>query len=75
MQLVANWRSAWKWMSMQFVALALAAETVWMTVPPEVLQEFVSETAQRKITALLMVAAMVGRMIDQGTAKPVEVEE
>lgn len=72
MKLVDNWRSAWKWWSMRFAAAAVAAQGAWMTIPQDTLLEFISDAAQRKITALLVLAAIIGRLIDQGTAAPKE---
>jgi hypothetical protein len=70
-KLVANWKSAWRWWSIRFSALAVAAETAWATVPPEVLAEFIEPTTERKITAGLILLAMLGRVIDQGTGSVV----
>lgn len=75
LRLVANWRAAWKWWSMRFAAAAVAAQGAWMTIPQDVLLEFISDMTQRKITAGLVLAAIVGRLIDQGTATPQEQQE
>lgn len=64
---VDNWKSAWRWWSIRFSALAVAAETAWATVPPDVLAEFLEPATERKITAALILAAILGRLIDQGT--------
>jgi alkylhydroperoxidase/carboxymuconolactone decarboxylase family protein YurZ len=64
MKLVSNWKSAWRWISVQFIALA----ALWETIPLEAKAVLAPET-QSWITLGLLVAAGVGRMIDQGTAK------
>ena len=64
MKLVENWRSAWKWLSVQFIA----AQVVWQTLPAEATAVIPAEW-HGTITLALAVGALVGRMIDQGTAK------
>ena len=63
MKLVSNWRKAWKWLSMQFIALAL----VWETIPDDVKLSVLSPDWLGRITFALLILAGVGRMIDQGT--------
>lgn len=64
MKLVSNWKSAWKWLSMQFIALAL----LWQSLPPEA-SAVIPEPWNGWVTLVLLVLAGLGRMIDQGTAK------
>lgn len=68
MRLVANWRKAWRWASLQFMALAAAAQVAWETMPAEALA-VIPIDYQGYITLGLVIAAMIGRMIDQGTAQ------
>lgn len=63
-KLVENWKSAWKWISMQFIVLA----AVWEGLPFEA-KAVIPAEAQGWITLVLLLLAAVGRMIDQGTAK------
>ena len=64
MKLVPNWTKAWKWMGVQFIALA----AIWETIPLEA-KAVLEPSTQSWITLGLLVAAGLGRMIDQGTAK------
>jgi len=64
MKIVANWQKAWKWLSMQFIGLAL----IWETIPDETKATVFSEAVQGWITFALLVLAGLGRMVDQGTA-------
>lgn len=64
MHLVKNWKSAWRWLSMQFIAFA----ALWETIPLEA-KAVLSPDTQSWITLGLLVAAGLGRMIDQGAAK------
>lgn len=66
MQLVPNWRSAGRWMSMRFMALAAAAQVAWETLPPEALA-VIPVDWRGYITLGLVIAAMIGRVIDQGS--------
>lgn len=68
MKLVPNWRKAWRWLSMRFLALAAAAQVAWQTMPPEALA-VIPVGWRGYITLGLVLAAMVGRVIDQGTAE------
>lgn len=68
MRLVANWRKAWRWASLQFMALAAAAQVAWETLPPEALA-VIPIDYQGYITLGLVIAAMIGRLIDQGTTQ------
>jgi hypothetical protein len=63
MKLVANWKSAWRWMSMQFIAFA----ALWESIPLEA-KAVLEPSTQSWITLGLLVAAGMGRMIDQGTS-------
>lgn len=69
MRLVPNARRAWRWFSMQLLALAAAAQVAWETLPPEALA-LIPVDVRGYITLGLVVAAMVGRLVDQGSAKP-----
>lgn len=64
MRLIPNWTKAWKFLSMQAIALA----AIWETIPLEAKAVLAPDT-QSWITLGLLVAAGVGRMIDQGTAQ------
>ena len=63
MKLVSNWKAAPKWLSVQMIALA----TLWETIPLEA-KAVLEPTTQSWITLGLLLAAGIGRMIDQGTA-------
>jgi alkylhydroperoxidase/carboxymuconolactone decarboxylase family protein YurZ len=64
MKLVSNWKQAWKWLSLQMIAFA----ALWETIPLEA-KAVLDPSTQSWITLGLLVAAGVGRMIDQGTAQ------
>lgn len=64
MRLVPDWKSAWRWLSVQFMTLAAAAEVAWRTLPPEALA-VIPPDWQGYITLGLILAGLIGRMIDQ----------
>ena len=64
MKLVSNWKAAPKWLSVQMIALA----TLWETIPLEA-KAVMEPTTQSWITLGLLLAAGIGRMIDQGSAR------
>lgn len=68
MTFVPDIRQAWKWLSMRFMALALAAELAWQTMPPEALAVIPADW-RGKITLGLVLAAMVGRLVKQRGAE------
>ena len=64
MKLVPNWRAAWKWLSIQLIALA----AVWESLPPEAIAA-IPDPWSGRVTLALLVGAGIGRIIDQGTAR------
>jgi hypothetical protein len=67
-KLVPNARRAWKWFSMQMMALAATAQVAWESLPADALAVIPMDW-RGYITLGLVVAAMLGRLIDQGTAQ------
>ncbi len=67
MKLVPNWRSAGRWLSMRLMALAAASQVAWQQLPPEALA-IIPIDWRGYITLGLVVLAMLGRVIDQGTS-------
>ena len=64
MKLVPNANKAWRWLSIRFIAIA----ALWETIPLEA-KAVLDPSTQSWITLGLLVAAGLGRMIDQGTAQ------
>jgi hypothetical protein len=69
MQLIPQWRRAWRFLSMQFAALAM----VWLALPADaqaaVLRLLPGMTSERLAGALIL-AGMIGRLIVQPRASP-----
>jgi protein-S-isoprenylcysteine O-methyltransferase Ste14 len=64
MKLVADWRKARKWLSMQIPAVNAAFLLTWASLPPR-FQESLPPTWAIGIAVALLVLGMVGRLIDQ----------
>lgn len=63
MKLVDNWKSAWKWLSVQLAIIASAGQLILASVPS--LREWVSDDVQHIVGAVLILAIVGGRLIDQ----------
>jgi len=64
MKLVANWKSAWKWFSVQFVAAAGAIQLSVLAFPDSV-RAWLPDWLTHALAVALLVAAVLGRLVDQ----------
>ncbi len=64
MKLKTDWRSAWRWYSMQAMALATALIGAWAALPDEWRQS-VPEGLVQGITLVTLALGMVGRLLTQ----------
>ena len=60
MKLVENAKDAWRWLSMQFIGLAL----IWEGLPVDAV-EVIPEPYRNYITLVLLIGAGLGRMVKQ----------
>jgi hypothetical protein len=67
MKLVPNAAAAPRWLSMQILTVVAALQVAWETLPPDALA-LIPPDWRGYITLGLVVLAMIGRLIDQGTA-------
>ena len=65
MRLVRNARRAWKWFSMQAMVLAGALQGGWQMLPDD-LRSNVPDGLATVLTMVILVAGIVGRLVDQG---------
>lgn len=63
MKLVDNWKSAWKWLSVQLAIIASAGQLILASMPS--LREWVSDDVQHIVGAVLILCIVAGRLIDQ----------
>ena len=64
MKLVANWKSAWKWFSVQFVAAAGAVQLSVLAFPDTV-RAWLPDWLTHVLAVLLLLAAALGRLVEQ----------
>jgi len=64
MRLVENWKQAWRWFSVQSLALIVALPTVWAAMPADA-KAFIPAGWGTWVLAGLAVAGLIGRLIDQ----------
>ncbi|MFT4075850.1 MAG: hypothetical protein QM647_09995 [Asticcacaulis sp.] len=66
MKLIDNWRSALRAYSTWALGAVAAIPALWLQVPDEV-KALIPAQDMAKITAVIAVAGLVGRFVDQGT--------
>jgi hypothetical protein len=62
-KLLDNWKSAYKWFSVQLAALAAAGQLVLATMPN--IKDWLSDTTAHYIGAGLIFCIIFGRLLDQ----------
>lgn len=65
MKMVSDARRAWRWFSVQVLAVLAVLPLVWHEIPPE-LRAWVPEGAEPWIVAAVAIGGIVGRLVDQG---------
>jgi len=68
MKLVDNAGQAYKWLSVQAMALVVAIEGAWLAIPPD-LKSRIPETWIDALSMAVLVLGIVGRVVDQGAGK------
>jgi hypothetical protein len=62
--LVEDWKKAWKWLSMQGMAVALTVQGVWITLPDD-WRASLDNKVVAGITMVCLVIGVVGRFVKQ----------
>ena len=68
MKFIANWKKAWRMLSVQAMALAGAVQGAWMFIPDEMRSSIPANVVQG-VTIALLVLGVVGRLVDQPKVK------
>lgn len=63
MKLVDNWKSAWKWVSIQIAIVAAALQAAIITMPD--LDKWLGDTVTHLVGLVLLLSIVLGRLIDQ----------
>jgi len=64
MKLISNWRSAWKWFSVQAMGLASVLLLAWAAVPED-LKSGLPPSVGTGLVVLILFCGIVGRLVDQ----------
>ena len=67
MKLVPDAKQSWKWYSQRTMAIAAVLPFAWEQMPPE-LKSAVPDAMMPYIVAAVLVAGMIGRLIEQENA-------
>lgn len=68
MKMVSDVRRAWRWFSVQVLAVLAVVPIVWEQLPPET-HALLPEAWRPWAITGVAVAGIVGRLVDQGSAK------
>ena len=68
MKLIANWRKAYRMLSIQAMAFATAIQGAWMVIPEE-MKATIPPTVVQWVTMGLLAFGIVGRLVDQPKVK------
>ena len=68
MKFVSNWKSAWKWLSVQFVAAAGAVQLSVLAFPDS-MRAWLPDWLTHVLAIVLLLAAVLGRLVDQNKAR------
>lgn len=65
MKLVEDFKSAWRWFSVQAMALAIAIQGTWEVLPPDMKSDIPPKLVTY-VTLGLLVLGVAGRLVKQG---------
>ena len=69
MHIIPDWRRAWRWFSVQALALIVALPVVWAAMPADA-KAFLPDGWEPWILMALAIAGLIGRFVDQTKAPP-----
>ncbi|MBV9548262.1 MAG: hypothetical protein JO256_01155 [Alphaproteobacteria bacterium] len=64
MKLVVEWKSAWRWFSVQAMVLTAAVQAAWAALPDD-LKSHVPGRIVTALSLLLLVLGICGRLVQQ----------
>ena len=64
MRLIPDWRRAWRWFSVQTLAILAVLPMVWAQMPPEI-KAYVPATWGWAVFMFIALGGIAGRLIDQ----------
>jgi hypothetical protein len=69
MKLIANWRKAYRMLSIQAMAFATAIQGAWVFIPED-MKATIPPTVVQWVTMGLLAFGIAGRLVDQPKVKP-----
>ena len=63
MKLVDNWKSAWKWLSVQVAIVAAALQAAIVAIPN--LDNWLGDKVTHAVGLVLLLSIVLGRLVDQ----------
>lgn len=63
MRLVENWRTAWKWLSIQIAVLGAALQAAILAFPS--IKEWLGDSAAHAVGLLILAGIVGGRLVQQ----------
>jgi len=64
LKIIPEWRRAWRMVSVQCMALALAIEGAWAMIPED-MRASLPPALVKVVTVTLLVVGIAGRLVDQ----------
>lgn len=65
MKLIDDWKNAWRWASINCMALAASVQGAWMYIPDD-LRDNVPHHLASAITLVLLALGIIGRITQKG---------
>lgn len=65
MKLIDEWKSAWKWLSVQAMVLAGSIQGAWLFIPDD-MKASIPKNVVEGVTIALLVLGVAGRVVKQG---------
>ena len=69
MNIIPEWKQAWRWLSIHAMTLALAVSAAWVAIPQD-LRASIPGWSAAGLTGFLMLLGIAGRLVDQKGKKP-----
>lgn len=63
-RLIEDWKQAWKWVSVNCMAAALAVQGAWLFIPDDMRSSLPPDLV-KKITIALLIVGIIGRLFKQ----------